>query len=144
MTTRFRALVVDDDEATRLLIARILAQELPVAVTLSGGAEDAKRQIRNTRFDVILLDLLMPLASGFDVLKWMRENPTPNQGTPVLVVSVMGDRESIERCRKLGANVHIVKPILRNTLTAAVREYLPIQKVQGTERNVDQGSSKGP
>jgi CheY-like chemotaxis protein len=128
MTAAYKILVVDDNEPTRLLIARILAQELPVAVTLSGGAEDAKRQIRQTHFDVILLDLLMPFASGFDVLEWMRKEPSPNRTTPVLVVSVVGDEESIERCRRLGASVHIVKPILRDTLAAAVREHLPAQK----------------
>ena len=128
MTATYKVLVVDDNEPTRLLIARILAQELPVAVTLSGGAEEAKRQIRQTHFDVILLDLLMPFASGFDVLEWMREEPSPNRSTPVLVVSVVGDEASIERCRRLGASVHIVKPILRDTLAAAVREHLPVQK----------------
>jgi CheY-like chemotaxis protein len=127
MTAAYKILVVDDNEPTRLLIARILAQELPVAVTLSGGAEDAKRQIRQTHFDVILLDLLMPYASGFDVLEWMRNEPSPNQTTPVIVVSVVGDEKSIERCRRLGASVHIVKPILRDTLAAAVREHLPVQ-----------------
>lgn len=131
MTATYKVLVVDDNEPTRLLIARILAQELPVAVTLSGGAEDAKRQIRHTHFDVILLDLLMPFASGFDVLEWMRAESTPNRSTPVLVVSVVGDEESIERCRRLGASVHIVKPILRETLAAAVREHLPAQKTEG-------------
>jgi len=130
MTAPYKVLVVDDNEPTRLLIARILAQELPVAVTLSGGAEDAKRQIRQTHFDVILLDLLMPFASGFDVLEWMRTEPSPNRSTPVLVVSVVGDEASIERCRRLGASVHIVKPILRDTLAAAVREHLPLPKTE--------------
>jgi len=130
MTATYKILVVDDNEPTRLLIARILAQELPVAVTLSGGAEEAKRQIRQTHFDVILLDLLMPFASGFDVLEWMREEPSPNRSTPVLVVSVVGDEASIERCRRLGASVHIVKPILRDTLAAAVREHLPAPKTE--------------
>jgi CheY-like chemotaxis protein len=135
MTAQYRVLVVDDNEPTRLLIARILTQELPVAVTLSGGAEEAKHQIRQTRFDVILLDLLMPHTSGFEVLEWMREEPSPNRTTPVLVVSVVGDEESIERCRRLGASVHIVKPVLRDTLAAAVRDHLPVQGQQATENS---------
>jgi CheY-like chemotaxis protein len=130
VTATYKILVVDDNEPTRLLIARILAQELPVAVTLSGGAEDAKRHIRQTHFDVILLDLLMPFASGFDVLEWMRVEQSPNRNTPVIVVSVVGDEASIERCRRLGASVHIVKPILRDTLAAAVREHLPAPKTE--------------
>lgn len=133
MTEKYRVLVVDDNEPTRLLIARILTQELPVEVTLSGGAQDAKHQIRQTRFDVILLDLLMPYSSGFDVLEWMREQPSPNRNSPVLVVSVVGDEESVERCRRLGASMHVLKPILRDTLAAAVREHLPMQRQQGAQ-----------
>ena len=127
MSVKYRVLVVDDDEATRLLIARILTQELPVEVTLAESAEAAKRQLGQTRFDVILLDLLMPETSGFEVLERLRAEQSPNRGTPVLVVSVLGDPESIERCRALGASVHIVKPILRETLADAVREHLPAE-----------------
>jgi len=127
MGAQYRVLVVDDDEATRLLITRILEQELAVGVTLAGSAAQAQRQLQETRFDVILLDLLMPETSGFEVLEWMRGAKSPNRSTPVLVVSVLGDEETIERCRRLGASVHIVKPILRETLAAAVREHLPGQ-----------------
>ena len=127
---KHRILVVDDNAPTRALIARILEQELSAEVTLAESADAAKTQLRQARFDVILLDLLMPHASGFDVLEWLREERTPNHGTPVLVVSVMGDHESIERCRRLGASVHIVKPILRETLAAAVREHLTAARAQ--------------
>lgn len=128
--SHFNVLVVDDSESTRLLIARIISQELPVAATLAGGAAEAERELRKTRFDVILLDLLMPDTSGFDVLQWLRGNATPNQHTPVLVVSALQDDETIERCRRLGASVHIVKPILRETLVAAVREHLNTSRRQ--------------
>jgi CheY-like chemotaxis protein len=137
MAAQNRILVVDDNEPTQQLIARILTQELPVEVTLAGSAEEAQRQMQQTRFDVIVLDLLMPHASGFDVLEWMRQGDSPNRDTPVLVVSVLGDQASVERCRSLGASVHIVKPILRETLAAAVREHLaasPAMAAGKTER----------
>jgi CheY-like chemotaxis protein len=131
--TKHRILVVDDNAPTRALIARILEQELSAEVSLAESADEAKVKLGQTRFDVILLDLLMPHASGFEVLEWLREERTPNQGTPVLVVSVMGDRESVERCSRLGASVHIVKPILRETLAAAVREHLPAQEAHAED-----------
>lgn len=140
MSPQFKALIVDDNESTRLLIARILTQELPIDTTLASGAEEAERQLKHARFDVILLDLLMPETSGFGVLEWLRREPSPNQNTPVLVVSVLGDEESIERCRRLGASVHIVKPIFRETLVAAVREHLsqePRQDGNGASPRAD-------
>jgi len=142
MAAQNRILVVDDNEPTQQLIARILTQELPVEVTLAGSAEEAQRQMQQTHFDVIVLDLLMPHASGFDVLEWMRKGTSPNRDTPVLVVSVLGDQASVERCRSLGASVHIVKPILRETLAAAVREHLPAspQAPAGKAERTDSGT----
>ncbi|HVP09012.1 MAG TPA: response regulator [Burkholderiales bacterium] len=128
--THFKVLVVDDSESTRLLIARIITQELPVGVTLAANGDEAERELKQTHFDVILLDLLMPDTSGFAVLEWLRHNATPNQNTPVLVVSALQDEETIERCRMLGASVHIVKPILRERLVAAVREQLDAARRQ--------------
>jgi DNA-binding response OmpR family regulator len=75
----------------------------------------------------------MPRASGFEVLEWLREKRTRNRGTPDLVVSAMGDRESVDRCSKIGASVYTVNPILRETLAAAVRERLPSQSTQADE-----------
>ncbi|MFY9315491.1 MAG: response regulator [Burkholderiales bacterium] len=74
---------------------------MPVATTLAEGAADAERELSQMRFDVVLLDLLMPETSGFAVLERLRSNSTPNQDTPVLVVSALHDEETIERCRKL-------------------------------------------
>jgi CheY-like chemotaxis protein len=136
MSAQHRILVVDDNESTRLLIARILMQELPVDATLAASSEEARQELMNARFDVVLLDLLMPETSGFGVLEWLRAEKTPNQNTPVLVVSVLHDDESIERCRSLGASIHIVKPIFRDTLVAAVRPHLESrsrQEEQGTK-----------
>jgi CheY-like chemotaxis protein len=125
MRERFRVLVVDDNEPTRLLIARIISDELPVTVTLAGTTEEAQRRIHAQPFDLILLDLLMPGEGGFGVLEKLRNNGWRNRKTPVIVVTVMGDEDSIARCKALGATHYIVKPVLRQVLVAAVRKHLP-------------------
>lgn len=136
-----RVLVVDDNEATRLLIGRILRQELHVDAVLAGSAAEAMRKLGRRRYDLILLDLLMPDASGFDVLQFARSKESRNRATKVLVLSVLGDAETIERCRELGATHHIVKPVLRESLAAAVRAHLP-DKSQGIGSNGDDGEIK--
>jgi CheY-like chemotaxis protein len=123
----YRVLVVDDNEATRLLIGRILRQELHVDAVLAGSAAEATRKLRRRRYDLILLDLLMPEVSGFEVLQFARGKESRNRQTKVLVLSVLGDAETIERCRELGATHHIVKPVLRESLAAAVRAHLPVR-----------------
>ena len=116
-------LIVDDDESTRLLIGRIVTQELEAQVTLAGTCEQALRLAEATVFDVILLDLLMPGIGGYEVLRLMRERGV-NRATPILVVSVMSNHESMERCRLLGATAFLAKPVDRELVVAMVRSLL--------------------
>ena len=121
---RKTVLVVDDNEPTRALIGRILSQELDVDVQLAGSGAEAERLAEQHRYDVILLDLLMPGTSGFDVLQWLRTRSGLNRATPVIVVSVLGDEQSVQRCNALGATFHVVKPIMRESLARVVAEHL--------------------
>jgi CheY-like chemotaxis protein len=123
---RYHALVVDDHEPTRLLIARILEQDLDLQVTLAATGEVALRVADKQLFDVILLDLLMPGIGGFDLLKLIRSE-SANIETPVVVVSVLDDQDSIDRCMALKAHAFVTKPLNRAVLTAIVKAQLPRQ-----------------
>lgn len=120
---RRNVLIVDDHEPTRLLIGRIVTQELGARVTLAGTCEEALRLAEHTAYDVILLDLLMPGIGGYEVLRRMRERGA-NRATPILVVSVMSSHESRERCRLLGATAFLAKPIDRELVTTMLRSLL--------------------
>jgi DNA-binding response OmpR family regulator len=121
--TRHRVLIVDDEESTRLLLARVLTKALNVDVTLAGTSEQALRMAGNYAYDAILLDLLMPGIGGYEVLKEIRAS-SPNMVTPVIVVSVLADQETRDRCLAAGANAYLVKPVERNSLAATVRAQI--------------------
>jgi CheY-like chemotaxis protein len=118
-------LVVDDDEPTRMLIAKMISQGVPEArVALAGTCERALTLASAKSYDVILLDLLMPGIGGFEVLRRIR-TASANQSTPVIVVSVLGaEAKSAEQCRLLGADQVISKPVTREVLAAAVKAQL--------------------
>lgn len=120
---RRNVLIVDDSEPTRLLIGRIVTQELGARVTLAGTCEEALHLAAQKAYDIILLDLLMPGISGYEVLRHIRAQGA-NRTTPVLVVSVMSDHESIERCRLLGATAFLAKPVERELVTKMLRGLL--------------------
>ena len=124
---RHRVLIVDDEEATRLLLARILTSELNVEVQLAGTCEQALRLSEEYAYDAIVLDLLMPGIGGFAVLKEIRSRP-PNMSTPVVVVTVMSDPNSKDQCLEAGANAYLVKPIERATLAATVKAQIAGRK----------------
>ena len=122
-TTRHRVLIVDDEESMRLFLARILATGLKAEVTLAGTCEQALRLAGNYAYDAVLLDLLMPGVGGFEVLAEIRR-ASPNTATPVIVVSVLSDQATKDRCMKAGANAYVVKPVERNSLLATVKAQI--------------------
>lgn len=120
---RHRILIVDDEESTRLLIARLLSRSMKVEPQLAGTCEQALRLARNYAYDAILLDLLMPGTGGMELLRQVRRS-SANMTTPVLIVSVLADRETVERCRDAGADAHLAKPVEERKLVAAVKKLL--------------------
>lgn len=121
--SRHRVLIVDDEESTRLLLARILTSELQVEVKLAGTAEEALKLAATYAYDAILLDLLMPGKGGIQVLDEIRSS-SANVATPVIIVSVLADPDTKNRCLAGGANAYLVKPVERALLAATVREQI--------------------
>ena len=118
------ALVVDDNESTRALVAKILEQELGVRSVLAGTCEEALRLAEAREFDVILLDLLMPGIGGFEVLRHIRM-ASANMQTPVVILSVLDDKDSVDRCMALKAHAFVTKPVNRSVLAGIVKAQLP-------------------
>jgi DNA-binding response OmpR family regulator len=129
---RHRILIVDDEESTRLLLARILSKDLKAEVQLAGTCEQAVRLAENYAYDAILLDLLMPGSGGFSVLREIRAH-APNEATPVVIVSQISDKRSMDNCLAAGANAYHVKPVRRAELVATVKSQLASRRKLSTE-----------
>jgi DNA-binding response OmpR family regulator len=119
-STRHRVLIIDDEESTRLLLARYLSKDLKIEAQLAGTCEQALRLAGDYAYDAILLDLLMPGIGGFELLQEIRRTPL-NAATPVVIISVVSERETIERCMAAGANAYHVKPLRRAQIVATVK-----------------------
>ncbi len=128
---RHRILIVDDEESTRLLLARLLTTEMDVEVTLAGTCEQAVRLGGGFAYDAILLDLMMPGIGGFGVLKELRAR-SPNAATPIIVVSVISEPDSVSRCMAAGASAYLVKPVERNSLISTLRAQIAARSRPGT------------
>jgi len=120
---RHRLMIVDDEESTRLLLARILTNDMEVEVILAGTCEQALRLGGSFAYDAILLDLMMPGIGGLGVLKELRAK-SPNAATPIIVVSTISESDMVSRCLAAGANAYLVKPVERNSLTSTVKAQI--------------------
>jgi CheY-like chemotaxis protein len=126
-SARHRVLIIDDEESTRLLLARYLSKDLKIDAQLAGTCEQALRFAGDYAYDAILLDLLMPGIGGLEVLKEIR-SASPNAATPVVVISVVSDQETIERCLAAGASAYHVKPVSRVEIVAAIQKQLAARR----------------
>jgi DNA-binding response OmpR family regulator len=127
---RHRVLIVDDEESTRLLLARLISKELSVDAQLAGTCEQALRLAGNYAYDAILLDLMMPGIGGLGVLKEIRA-ASPNAATPIIVVSIVGDAATIDQCMSAGASAYHVKPVRRAQLVATVKAQIASRGKRG-------------
>jgi signal transduction histidine kinase/DNA-binding response OmpR family regulator len=113
-----RVLVVDDDAAARDLIGRFLARE-GYDVAVASGGEEALRMARESRPDIITLDVIMPHVDGWTVLSELKEDPALSQ-VPVILLTMTDDRKL---GYALGAAEFINKPIDWELFSEVLHRY---------------------
>ncbi|HLK39424.1 MAG TPA: response regulator transcription factor [Polyangiaceae bacterium] len=117
-----RILVVEDDAATAAGIVRGL-KSAAFDVELSTGGTDGARRILSERFDAIVLDLMLPEQSGFDVLARVRHRTR----APVIVLTARTDLPDRLRAFELGAADFVAKPFWVEELVARIRSRLRLE-----------------
>lgn len=114
-----RILLIEDEES----IAELQRDYLEIngfAVDLAADGEEGLRMGLSDRYDLIILDLMLPLISGFDVCKQIREK----HDIPILLVSARREDIDVIRGLGLGADDYITKPFKPGELVARVKAHL--------------------
>lgn len=115
-------LVVEDDSETAELFSEMLKLSgYQVRVCLNG--EQAIKNMDHVQPDVIVLDMMMPVSTGMDVLQHVRSTPVFSE-VPVVVVSSKGMPGDIENAVKAGATQYLMKPVSYLDLKGAVDQVL--------------------
>ncbi len=117
-----RIVVADDDPVRRGLIRDVLEPQSYEVFEASNG-EEALTLIAETRPDLVLLDIQMPLLDGYEVLKKLRSD-VRFCDIPVAFVTALAMASDRERALSIGSNAYITKPINVSALRAQVRTLL--------------------
>lgn len=107
MSDAKRILLVEDEPLLGNLLKQRLEKE-GFEVTLAKDGEEALARLRETNPDLILLDIILPKISGFELLETVRADPQFERA-PVIVISNLGQESDIERGKSLGAVQYFVK-----------------------------------
>jgi CheY-like chemotaxis protein len=118
----YTVLIVDDIPVNIILLKTMLTRTNVKVLTASNGQE-AIDIVRNSKPELILLDIQMPVMNGWEVLQTIKEDPKLKD-IAVIVVSAFTSPEDIERSMQLGAAGFIKKPVIMDLLLSSVTSQL--------------------
>lgn len=109
-----KILIVDDIQANVALITAII-KRLNVKYETASSGEEAMTKVDSFKPDIVLLDLMMPDVSGWDVIKYIRDRYSMEQMS-VIITSAITDHDNITECYDMGVNDYVAKPIVPDRL----------------------------
>jgi CheY-like chemotaxis protein len=118
-----KVLIADDVASNRLLIKEFLAP-LPITTIEAENGEDAVLLTRKHLPDVILLDIRMPVLSGSDAMKQIREDQH-TQSIPIIALTASSMKGEREKMLDLGFSAYLTKPIRKTTLVQELLRFIP-------------------
>ena len=121
----FHILVVDDDDRIRELVKQYL-NENNFLVTSAKDAFDAKKKLDIVKFDIIILDIMMPGESGLTLTKEIKKN----NPTPIILLTAKGETQDRIEGLELGADDYLGKPFEPKELLLRIKNIL--NKIQKT------------
>ena len=130
-------LVVDDDDGIRNLVKQYL-NDKNYLVTTAISAEDAQEKVKIIKFDLIVLDIMMPGKNGLDFTK---ENKN-NLYTPIILLTAKGEAEERIQGLEVGADDYLSKPFEPKELVLRIKNILNKTKLKDIKRLIEFGSVK--
>lgn len=127
-----RVLIVDDDAENRDMLSRRLNREGLDAEAVADGLE-ALAALGSKAFDVVLLDVMMPVVDGYEVLRQVKANPF-TRDVPVIMISALDELNSVIRCIEAGAEDYLPKPFDPTLLRARLSASLEKKRLRDAEQ----------
>ncbi len=136
-----RILVVDDEPINLQVLRNFLSVE-NFDLTLASSGDEALRLLESQTFDLVLLDVMMPRLSGYEVCRTLRQQH-PLGELPVIFLTAKSQDADVVTGMSLGANDFITKPVSKDRLLARVRPHLDLLKAhRDLEKLVEQKISQ--
>jgi len=118
-----KVLVVDDNPQNLELLEAYLEEVGGLTVLRAMNGPEALRQVAHNAPDLILLDIMMPRMSGFEVCKKIKADPATRH-IPIIMVTALHEVGDVERSVEVGADDFVSKPVNRQDLLARVMGLL--------------------
>ena len=143
-----RILVVDDNATNQIVAKGLLRQDGHVAI-LAGDGAAAVAAVKASSFDLVLMDMQMPVMDGLEATRRIRGLDGPACAIPIVALTANAMAEQVARCREAGMNDHLAKPIDRESLRRVVALWAtnhaePAQAAAVLEQTPSAAAASGP
>jgi len=144
--SKSRILICDDSVSNLLLVSKLLESENYSDITAVSSPENVLEEIAKSKFDLLLLDIEMPIMDGFEVMKQLHERKLIDENFPIIIITGRKDELTRNKALSMGAIDFINKPFdqieillrVRNTLRQYAAYQLKEHLAEELEKQVEQ------
>ncbi|MFZ4543176.1 MAG: two-component regulator propeller domain-containing protein [Saprospiraceae bacterium] len=127
-------LIVDDTFFNQMLASEILKKYIKdVIIDVADNGQIALEKILEKSFDLILMDVKMPVMGGFEATQLIRKMPEPKCNTPIIALTANAVAEQLDECKQIGMDDAISKPIDSNQLLLKIKQYVKFVALPGED-----------
>jgi DNA-binding response OmpR family regulator len=125
-----KTILLADDSNTILMMEKMWLAREPYDLVIAKDGQEAYDKALSAKPDLIVLDVVMPKLTGFEVCQKLREHER-TRTTPILLVTTRGERENVQKGYAAGCTDYLTKPIDGSEFLAKLRDHL----ANGEERS---------
>ena len=126
--TSFKILIAEDNPINQFLVQTILEKIFPQAIlSICDNGMEAVEAYQNNAFDIILMDIQMPVMSGYEATKEIRKLEKPGNRIPVIALTARVLEKEKKLCFECGMDEYLTKPVDYETLKKALYQHLSIK-----------------
>jgi DNA-binding response OmpR family regulator len=118
-----KKVLIADDELNIVTALEFLLQRSGYEVMVAHNGDEALQRVENFAPDLVLLDVMMPRISGYEVCRRMRERPDWKH-IKIIMLSAKGREAEVSKGVSLGADLYVTKPFSNNELVGKIGELL--------------------
>ncbi len=122
---KHNCLIVEDSRMMREFLSIGLKRIRGLSITQADDGMEALRKLQQTKFDLIIVDINMPILDGLKLIKHIRSDAI-HQDVPVIIVTTEGAEEDKQRAISLGVDLYITKPVQLESLIQQVKQILAL------------------
>ena len=119
-----------EDNTVNQLVAKEIIKRCGHVVTIAGDGEEALEIFKQNEFDIVLMDVQMPIMDGYEATRLIRDYQVVQgaEPTPIIAMTAHAMQGTREECISRGMNDYVSKPITRETIEAVLSEYVPVEE----------------